>query len=190
MRDLEIGDLSLIVRDVFGLPDGADARIVERLKHMRKLAFPSATRVGQGYRRTYGAEDVVKVAVAFQLLDAGLASTLAVSLVAGNWPAIADAVRRAGGGTSGKIQLQPNVIGELSRGAAAKTAVARRGPASAPRPVARDGQASADRRSAIPSPVIVLDLAVLVRSLKSAFRRVEGVATDEVASAIARLGRT
>ena len=190
MRDLEIGDLSLIVRGVFGLPDDADARVVERLKHMRKLAFPSATRVGQGYRRTYGAEDVVKVAVVFQLLDAGLASTLAVSLVKANWPAISEAVRRAGGGTSGRIQLKPNVIGELSKGAAVRTGAAGREPASAPTQVAGAGQVSADRRTTIPSPVVVLDLAVLVRSLKSAFRRVEGVATDEVASAISRLERT
>jgi len=190
MRDLEIGDLSLIVRDVFGLPDDADAKVIERLKHMRKLAFPSATKVGQGYRRTYGAEDVLKVTVAFQLLDAGLASTLAVSLVVGNWPAIAEAVGRAGGGASGRVQLKPNVISELSRSASGRIGAARLGSASAPQPVAAAGHVSAHRRTEIPSPMIVLDLAVLIRSLKSAFRRVEGVATDEVASAILKLGRT
>jgi hypothetical protein len=191
MRDLEIRDLSLIVRDVFGLPDDADSRVVERLKHMRKLAFPSAIRVGQGHRQTYGAEDALKVTVAFQLLDAGLASTLAVSLVDAHWPAIAEALCRAGGRASSRIQLKPNVIGELSKGVAGRSSAARPQAARAVQPVASDtGQQLEERRRTIPSAVIVLDLAELVRSLNSAFRRVEGVATDEVASAVARIGRT
>jgi len=50
--DGALEDLSVLSRAVFGLPDDADTKVTEQLKHMRKLGFPSSGRVGQGGRRT------------------------------------------------------------------------------------------------------------------------------------------
>jgi hypothetical protein len=186
MRELEIGDLSLIVRDLFGLPDDADAKVVERLKHMRKLAFPSATKAGQGHRRTYGITDVVKVAVAFQLVDTGLASTLAVRIVAKHWLLIAAALGRAIGGRGGRVHLTPNVIMGLSAGGRRSWEGGTCRLAGALSAEARPVR-SAVRSNGIPSPTITLDLSILARSLKSSFRRVSDVATDEVESELAQL---
>lgn len=188
MRDLEIGDLSLIVRRMFGLPDDADAKVTERLKHIRKLDFPSASRVGQGHRRIYGVGEVLKIAVAFQLIDAGLASTLSVRLVVKHWPTIAQALVSAIHGGGGRVKLVPNVVTDLSKAAAKSWTGGTCSVSAAPRWRPGAGRArSVGQTEIVPSPAIEIDLALLVRSAKRALKSTEGVASDELEGALEAL---
>lgn len=195
MRDLDAGALNAVVRTVFALPGDAESVVAARLKHMQRLRFPSADGVGQGFRRTYGVGDVLKVCVAFQLVDAGLPSALAVRLVGWHWNVVSAELARAINGGPAGVALTPGVIVELSptaakswRGGVCADAKGRRSkdaPTAAKRPMAAGGGTVPP-----PSPIIRIGLTDLVRSVKRALGQLKGIASDEIDGALEVFART
>ena len=92
-----------------GLGDLGPGVVAPRLTYLQKLGFPAGTRPGRGTKSRYGIEDVLKIALAFELLQIGLQPTRVVRLVTTDWltsaGAIAAAVRDVAGGDGAKPHL-------------------------------------------------------------------------------------
>ncbi|MES3100604.1 hypothetical protein [Sphingomonas faeni] len=92
-----------------------------RVKHMQLLGFPKKG-VGKGFKASYSIEDVMKVVVAFALLEAGIPSVRAHELVTSAWPEVAKAM--ATGDTDGPgagadrnqcLIVEPHALSSLGR---------------------------------------------------------------------------
>lgn len=185
MRDVEIGALVEVLRRLFGLPEDADATLAARVKHMQRLGFPSAGTVGQGHRRAYGMRDILRLTLAFQVVDAGLASALAVRLVEAHWGALGALLARAAAGEP-RVPLAavaPNVIVEVSKTAAKRW---RGGECVV---FARSARPPSRPRGSVPSPSLIVDAAHLVGEVARALRALRGIAGDEVAEALLAFSR-
>lgn len=79
-----------------------------RVKHMQKLGFPKPG-VTKGFVASYDVGDVVKVVVAFALLEAGMPSVRACSLVDSVWPEPARAMASMSG-DGRKLVVQPYAL--------------------------------------------------------------------------------
>ena len=66
-----------------------------RLKQLQRLEFPPGVNIGRGVRMTYSAEHLLQLAVAFEVIGAGLAAKSATELVSGHWKAFQMAFARA-----------------------------------------------------------------------------------------------
>jgi hypothetical protein len=66
-----------------------------RLKQLQRLEFPAGVNIGRGVRMTYSAEHLLQLAVAFEVVGAGLAAKAATDLVSENWRCFQIAFARA-----------------------------------------------------------------------------------------------
>jgi hypothetical protein len=186
MSEIDWKSLVAVIRALFGLPSDADEAIEARLKHMQRERFPNREFVGRGRRRTYAIVDVLKVAVALQLVDAGLSSALAVKMVGHHWDAIAAVLRRAvkGDRRTPAVALMPNVILDLSE-TASKTWMSGRC-----LELTRPLKLPAYEVGIAPSIMIIVDPLILIPSVKRAIGRLKGIAIDEIEDAFAVFSRT
>lgn len=63
-----------------------------RIKQLQRMEFPSGVNIGRGAKMSYGAEHLVKIALAFELIGAGYPAMLATSTIEGNWRKFSAAV--------------------------------------------------------------------------------------------------
>ena len=66
-----------------------------RIKQLQRLEFPSGTNIGRGSRMSYTAEHLLQLAVAFEVIGAGLAAKAATDLVTRYWDRFQAAFGRA-----------------------------------------------------------------------------------------------
>lgn len=94
MRELSVDDVLDVLEGLFGL-SRARSQMLARLKHMHRLDFPTGHATGRGYRSTYDAGKLIQIALAFALIDAGLAPSDAVGIIGANRAAIGEGVLTA-----------------------------------------------------------------------------------------------
>lgn len=75
------------------IPDDRQVALRGRLQRLQKLGFPKGTNTGKGRAAQYGPEQLVWLAVAFELLEIGLTPERAANVVQRN----ADRIREATG---------------------------------------------------------------------------------------------
>lgn len=63
-----------------------------RIKQLQRLEFPSGVNIGRGAKMIYGADHLVKLAFAFELIGAGFPAMLATTVTESNWRKIGAAV--------------------------------------------------------------------------------------------------
>ena len=95
LRDLDINGVAAVIAAIHGLTPAQRDVVVARIKHMRRLDFPHVGRVGRGHVTTFGFEDLLKVVMAFQLIEVGMPSFRAVDLVRSGWSRCAGALALA-----------------------------------------------------------------------------------------------
>lgn len=66
-----------------------------RMKQLQRLKFPAGVNIGRGVRMTYTAEHLLQLAVAFEMIGAGLAAKAATDLVSEYWDRFKTAFARA-----------------------------------------------------------------------------------------------
>ena len=66
-----------------------------RMKQLQRLEFPPGVNIGRGVRMTYSAEHLLQLAVAFEVIGAGLAAKVATETVAQYWDRFQAAFGRA-----------------------------------------------------------------------------------------------
>ena len=86
-----------VLRRLHSLGESQGPALEARLKHMQRLGFPRKRGLGRGRRATYAFDEILKVATAFQLIETGMASALAVAMVANDWGLISQALARGFG---------------------------------------------------------------------------------------------
>jgi len=91
-----------VLRRLHRLGESQGPTLEARIKHMQRLGFPRKRGLGRGRRATYAFDEILKVATAFQLIETGMASALAVAMVANDWGVISQALAR---GLSGDAPL-------------------------------------------------------------------------------------
>lgn len=99
---LNYANIEAMLVQAHQLGDTGPATVAPRLTYLQRLGFPAGTRPGRGTKSRYGIEDVLKIAIAFELLQIGIQPTRAVRLVATDWRLAARALAeaaRAGAGT-------------------------------------------------------------------------------------------
>lgn len=63
-----------------------NAALVARFKYMQRMGFPEGVNPGRGVRSVYRLEEVLKVLLAFELLETGATPTRVVRMVRTGWP--------------------------------------------------------------------------------------------------------
>lgn len=180
VRDLGPDEVVEVLRCVHDLAEGQRSALEARLKHMGRLGFPKAAPVGRGRRNVYGLEELMKVAVAFQLVEVGTASAWAVEIVAAEWALIARALAGARGAGSSLVVLSPRAAPALKgarRGAARAWGSARLIGRRAPVASAKAGDAA----------MVVLDPLAVVSSVRAETLKLEGIGSDEFDGALAAM---
>lgn len=81
---LSLDELTVAIHRTFDMESRQAAALKSRVKHMQKLGFPKPG-AKKGFVAVYGAEDLLKVAIAFALLEAGMPSVRACALVDSIW---------------------------------------------------------------------------------------------------------
>ena len=114
-------DLVKILSGTFDLVEAQAYAIRSRLKHMQLLGFPKEG-VGKGFKAAYSIEDVMKVVVAFALLESGMSSIRACAHVVQAWP---DTVRAMAlsdveasskdAGSYGRLIVEPHALASVGR---------------------------------------------------------------------------
>lgn len=84
MFGIGFGELDAIVRVMHGI-DPDNAALTARFKYMQRLGFPEGVNSGRGVRSIYGLEEVLKVLLAIELLEAGATPTRVVRTVRTSW---------------------------------------------------------------------------------------------------------
>lgn len=102
MRELSVDDVLDVLEGLFDLKL-ARAQLLARLKHMHRLDFPAGHATGRGYRSTYDTGKLIQIALAFALIDVGLAPSDAVGIVGENWAPIGKGVLDAMRGTECRL---------------------------------------------------------------------------------------
>lgn len=102
-RALTAVELVHALRLVHGLSEGQHAALGARLKHLLRLGLvPRRGHAGRSAGNTYGWEEILKVAVVFQLIEIGMSSSHAVDVVGASWPMILEAAK---GSRDGRLVL-------------------------------------------------------------------------------------
>lgn len=81
---LDFGMINAIVRGMHGLGDDRAATI-SRLKNLHRMEFPVKGGSGKGVATTFGLDEGLQLALAFELLQFGLYTTRVVRLVRSSW---------------------------------------------------------------------------------------------------------
>lgn len=92
---LNYANIEDMLVEAHGLGDAGPATVAPRLTYLQRLGFPAGTRPGRGTKSRYGIEDVLKIAIAFELLQVGIQPTRAVRLVDTDWRLISRALAEA-----------------------------------------------------------------------------------------------
>lgn len=69
----------------FDVTPEASSRFRARIKQLQRLEFPSGVNVGRGAKMPYGAEHLVKLVLAFELIDCGMTAKPASELIERHW---------------------------------------------------------------------------------------------------------
>lgn len=91
MFGIGFGELDAVVRVMHGV-DPDNAALVARFKYMQRMGFPEGVQPGRGVRAVYGLEQLLKVLLAFELLEAGATPTRVVRMVRTGWDALKPAL--------------------------------------------------------------------------------------------------
>ena len=108
-----------VVARLHGLDTRQRSIVVTRIKHMQLLRFPQASPAGRGHVTRFDLEDLLKVVIAFQLIEIGMPSFRAVDLVGNRWTACLGAAALAwrfsthGGVPAPAITLRPRATAAL-----------------------------------------------------------------------------
>lgn len=105
MLTLTISDLAAVLQKSYSLEEWQSTALLARLKHMQRLAFLPKGGAGRGHRAEYDVEHLLKVAVAFELLNAGVPSVRACRLVERSWTKLLEWFRTAHRGRKHRLQL-------------------------------------------------------------------------------------
>ncbi|RYY26134.1 MAG: hypothetical protein EOP62_11695 [Sphingomonadales bacterium] len=92
---LRYGDLLQLLERMHALPRSRAIATESRIKNFSRLGFPNGPRVGSGERADYGADQIVQLLVAFELLRHRLPPAVISEIVRTEWPAIAAAFATA-----------------------------------------------------------------------------------------------
>lgn len=92
---LRYGDLLQLLERLHALPRSRAIATESRIKNFSRLGFPNGPRVGSGERAEYGADQVVQLLVAFELLRHRLPPAVIAEIVRTEWPTIAAAFATA-----------------------------------------------------------------------------------------------
>lgn len=92
---LRYGDLVQLIGRVHALPGSRSGATESRIKNLSRIGFPPAERVGSGERAEYGAEQVVQLLVAFELLRHRVPPATIAEIVRTEWTRIAAAFAAA-----------------------------------------------------------------------------------------------
>ncbi len=106
-----LDELALVVGRTFDMSRTPAPALRARVKHMQKLGFPKPG-VSRGFVATYSIEDVVKVAVAFALLEAGMPSVRACALVSSVWPEPLQAMAQGRSGNA-TLVVRPHALATI-----------------------------------------------------------------------------
>lgn len=87
--DLRYGDLRQLLERLHSLPPSREVATESRLKNFSRLSFPFGPRVGSGERAEYGAEQIVQLLVAFELLRHRMPPAAIVEVIRTEWTTIA-----------------------------------------------------------------------------------------------------
>lgn len=92
--DLGSGQMAALLQD---LHQGvAAASLDARMKYFQRRGFPSGeVAVGKGWRAEYGPTDMMKLVIAFELLDSFVPPAQASALVAASWAGVREALAEA-----------------------------------------------------------------------------------------------
>ena len=81
---LDTAQLERVIADMRRPKDSALREAIRgRLRDLQKRKFPEAARAGRGKRSLYGLSDILKVAIAMELVDLDLASSRVIAIVEG-----------------------------------------------------------------------------------------------------------
>lgn len=97
---LRYRELLQLLERLHTLPRGRGVATESRIKNFSRLDFPAGPKVGSGERVEYGAEQIVQLLVAFELLRLRVPPAAIAELVRSEWPSIAEVfagVARKGG---------------------------------------------------------------------------------------------
>ncbi len=78
------GELDAVVRVMHGV-DPDNAALVARFKYMQRMGFPEGANPGRGVRSVYGLDQVLKLLLAFELLETGATPTRVVRMLRTGW---------------------------------------------------------------------------------------------------------
>lgn len=85
------GELDAVTR-IMHVVDTDNAALVARFKYMQRMGFPEGVNTGRGTRSVYDLEKVLKVLVAFELLETGATPTRVVRMVRTGWASLMPAL--------------------------------------------------------------------------------------------------
>lgn len=183
MRRVVFRELLAILRDLHGLSERQERALSSRIKHLQSLEIPTEGGVGKGQVATYGLEDILKLALAFELLEVGMASADAARIILAEWPPVLGAIVRgsSAGGEAQFLLLRPRALADVG-------AVPGRPPSEwgVCTLLSRKSLASAygpDR----PGPTIVIDLAAFRKSVRQATLRLPEIGGADWELALATL---
>ena len=92
---LRYGDLLQLLERLHALPGSRRTATESRLKNFSRIGFPNAIRVGSGERAEYGADQIVQLLFAFELLRLRVPPAVIAEIVRTEWSAIAAAFANA-----------------------------------------------------------------------------------------------
>lgn len=91
MFGIRFGELDAVVRVMHGIsPD--NAALVARFKYMQRMGFPEGVNSGRGVRSIYGLPEILKVLIAFELLETGATPTRVVRMLRTDWDGLGRAL--------------------------------------------------------------------------------------------------
>ena len=91
MFGIGFGELDAVVRVLHGVAP-ANGALVARFKYMQRMGFPEGVGSGRGVRSVYGLEDLLKILLAFELLETGATPTRVVRVIRTCWSDLGQAL--------------------------------------------------------------------------------------------------
>ncbi len=79
-----------------GIADEAQKTFRGRMQNMQRLKFPAGVNTGRGKRVDYGWPEIIQIALAFDLIDAGLPQEAATSLISSQLDSVESGVSAFG----------------------------------------------------------------------------------------------
>lgn len=77
--------MTALLGDMHDVPVGARKPLLARVRYLQRRGFPGGINAGRGGVTSYGLEQILKLALAFELIDAGLSPTHAMLVVEAEW---------------------------------------------------------------------------------------------------------